>query len=287
VSGPDNRIASRIVSVARFHGFAGREDHDTEEGSAVKRTIFALALAGTLVFPAVGSAQVAAPAAYKYGVEGKFSFTIKAGAETNWGGGFVNSGTGTILSLPAQVDEQKYNDVYGMGWRLSLGVGYGFSRNIEGIAAYSFGMMGGKDTQIGTAAGLPFFAKFDDYKDWSLEFGGRFHFAPDSGFNPYVSALVGFRDLSAIPGTFSVPDVNVVFDNVGFYNDSIVMMYGFDFGVQFRMSDRAMFGIESGFRWQAKPGQVEGFAGTGMDNINDTGSRNALPILGTLTFYFE
>jgi hypothetical protein len=273
--------------VARFHGFAGREDHDTEEGSTVKRTIFALAVAGVLACPAVGSAQTAAAAAYKYGVEGKFSFTIKGGAETNWGGGFVNSGAGTILSMPAQIDEQKYNDVYGMGWRFSIGAGYGLSRNIEGIAAFSYGMMGGKDTQVGTVAGLPFFATFDDYKDWSLEGGARFHFAPDGGMDPYVSAVVGFRDLSAIPGTFSVPDLNAVFDNVGFYNDSIVMMYGFDFGVQFRMSDRAMFGVESGFRWQAKPGQVEGFPGGGLEGINDTGSRIALPILGTLTFYFE
>jgi hypothetical protein len=255
----------------------------------VKRTIFALALAGALAVPVLGSAQTPAARAYaySYGVEGKFSFTVKGGAETNWGGGFVNSGTGTILSLPATVAEQKYNDVYGIGWRFSLGVGYGFSRNLEGIAAFSYGMMGGKDTDIGTAAGLKMTAKFDDYKDWTLEGGVRYHFAPDGSVDPYVSGVIGFRDLSAIPGTFSVPDVNVVFDNVGFYNDSIVMMYGVDFGVQFRMSERAMFGIESGFRWQAKPGQVEGFAGTGLENINDTGSRVALPIMGTLTFYFE
>jgi hypothetical protein len=246
-----------------------------------------LALAGALALPAAGSAQMAAPAAYKYGVEGKFSFTVKGGAETNWSGDVHEGGTGTILSLPAQVDPASYNDMFSMGWRFSLGVGYGFSRSLEGIAAFSYGMMGGKETQVGTVAGLPLYAQFDDYKDWTLEGGVRYHFAPDGGIDPYVSAVVGFRDLSAMPATFSVPDVNVVFDNVGFYNDSIVMMYGFDFGAQFRMSERATFGIESGFRWQAKPGQVEGFEGTGLENINDTGSRIALPILGTVTFYFE
>lgn len=253
----------------------------------MKRIIVALALASALAIPAVGSAQVAAPAAYKYGVEGKFSFTFKGGAETNWGGDFHEGGTGTILGLPAQVDPGSYNDMYGMGWRFSLGAGYGFTRNVEAIAAFTYGMMGGKEKETGSVAGLPLYAKFDDYKDWSLEGGLRYHFAPDGGMDPYVSAVVGFRDLSAIPGTFSVPDVNVVFDNVGFYNDSIVMMYGFDFGVQFRMSDSSAFGIESGYRWQAKPGQVEGFAGTGLENINDAGSRSALPILATLTFYFE
>jgi hypothetical protein len=248
-----------------------------------------LALASALAVPVAGWAQTPAPSAYayKYGVEGKFSFTVKGGAETNWSGDVHEGGTGTILSMPAQVDPASYNDMFGLGWRFSLGVGYGFSRNLEGIAAFSYGMMGGKEKEVGTVAGLPLVAKFDDYKDWTLEGGIRYHFAPDSGFDPYVSGVVGFRDLSAMPATFSVPDVNVVFDNVGFYNDSIVMMYGVDFGVQFRMSERAMFGIESGFRWQAKPGQVEGFAGTGLENINDVGSRIALPILGTVTFYFE
>lgn len=251
------------------------------------RTIFALAIAGGLTIPAVSSAQMAAPAAYQYGVEGKFSFTLKGGAETNWAGDVHEGGTGTILGLPTQVDSASYNDMFGIGWRFSFGVGYGFSRSLEGIAAFSYGMMGGKEKEVGTVAGLPLYAQFDDYKDWTLEGGIRYHFAPDAGFDPYVSGVIGFRDLSAMPGTFSVPDVNAVFDNVGFYNDSIVMMYGIDIGAQFRMSDRAMFGLETGFRWQAKPGQVEGFAGTGLENLNDAGSRIALPLMGTLTFYFE
>lgn len=115
----------------------------------------------------------------------------------------------------------------------------------------------------------------------------RYYFAPDRSFNPYLSGVFGIRNIDAIPGTFSVPDVNVTFEDVGFYNDSTVFMWGIDFGAQWRLTDNTSFGVESGFRWQASPGEVEGFAGTGLEGLNDAGSRFALPILGTLTFHFD
>jgi hypothetical protein len=64
-------------------------------------------------------------------------------------------------------------------------------------------------------------------------------------------------------------------------------MWGIDVGAQWKFNRNTAFGIETGFRWQAKPGEIEGFAGTGLENINDAGSRVAFPVLGTLTFYFE
>ena len=245
----------------------------------LKRMFTAAALVACLIAPAAAQAQT--------GVEGRFSFTFKGGLETNWGGTFHDSGTGTILGLPAEVNSGNWNDMYDPGWRVSIGAGYGLTPRMEAIAAFAFGGLGASEQEVGTVAALPLVAKFDDYKDWTLEGGVRYYFAPETSFNPYVSGVIGIRNMSAIAGNFSVPDVNVTFDNVGFYAESTVFMWGIDVGAQWKISRSAAVGVETGFRWQAKPGEIEGFAGTGLENINDAGSRIAFPILGTLTFFFE
>jgi hypothetical protein len=254
----------------------------------MKQVLSAAILAVGVAAPAAAQTQgVPVAVQGQNGVEGKLSFTIKAGLETHWGGNVHDAGSGTILGLPAEVESRNWNDAYDPGFRFSVGIGYGFSPRMEGIAAFSYGVMGAKEMEVGTVAGLPLEAQFADYEDWTLEGGVRYYFAPDRSFNPYLSGVFGIRNIDAIPGTFSVPDVNVTFEDVGFYNDSTVFMWGIDFGAQWRLTDNTSFGVESGFRWQASPGEVEGFAGTGLEGLNDAGSRFVLPILGTLTFHFD
>ena len=54
----------------------------------------------------------------------------------------------------------------------------------------------------------------------------------------------------------------------------------------FDLSDKVGLGVETGLRWQAKPTALNGLAGTGLENINDTGSRWSLPVLVNLRFGF-
>jgi opacity protein-like surface antigen len=252
-----------------------------------KRILQVFIASSFVLVPLVAFAQ--APAAPPPdGVAGRYSFTVKGGLETNWGGKMSQSGSGQILGLPAEVDESKFNDAYGPGYRISLGAGYGFTRNIEGIVAFSFGKLGSDETAIGTVAGAQLRAAFDDYSDWTLEFGGRYHVWPDRTLDPYVSAVFGFRRVDSIPVDFTVPDIGISLTNVGFYDESTVAMFGFDVGFEYKIGPNASIGAETGYRWQAKPGSVEGFEpATGLSDINGAGSRYALPFLGFVTFRFE
>jgi hypothetical protein len=45
-------------------------------------------------------------------------------------------------------------------------------------------------------------------------------------------------------------------------------------------------GIEAGLRYQTGPSDIEGLAGTGLEPINDTGSRWSVPVLASVTFRF-
>jgi hypothetical protein len=260
----------------------------------MNRTRQVIAIAGLVLAPALASAQTPASqapvqAVVPSGVAGRFSFTVKGGLETNWGGDVLDGGSGRVLGASTEVGARSFNDIYDPGYRLSFGAGYGFSSNLEAIIAFSFGHQGAEEIEIGSANGQSLRAGFGDYSDWTLEFGGRYHVKPESRFDPYVSGVFGFRRVDAIPiETISVPDIGVTLTNVGFYDESTVAMFGFDFGFEYRIGSNASVGAEMGYRWQAKPGQIEGFEPeTGLQNLNDVGSRYALPVLGFVTYRFE
>jgi len=45
-------------------------------------------------------------------------------------------------------------------------------------------------------------------------------------------------------------------------------------------------GLETGPRYQTGLRDLEGLAGTGLESINDTGSRWSMPVVATLRFRF-
>ena len=114
----------------------------------------------------------------------------------------------------------------------------------------------------------------------------RFHFAPGATVAPYVSALAGFRRVEAIPGTFSVPAAGVTLADTPFFDDSVVPAFGGAAGVLFAVSPRLSIGAEAGLRYHADLTDIEGLAGTGLENLNDAGSRWSVPISAVLRFGF-
>jgi len=78
----------------------------------------------------------------------------------------------------------------------------------------------------------------------------------------------------------------VVLSDVPFFDKSTVAVFGADLGLAYSLSKNASFGVETGPRYQTKPSRLNGLAGTGLDSINDTGSRWSMPVLATLTFRF-
>jgi hypothetical protein len=101
-----------------------------------------------------------------------------------------------------------------------------------------------------------------------------------------VSALAGFRRVDAIAGTFSVPAAGVTLRDTPFFDDSTVPVFGGDIGVLFAVSPRVSLGIETGVRYHTDLSGLEGLAGTGLENLNDAGSRWSMPIAGVVRFGF-
>ena len=129
-------------------------------------------------------------------------------------------------------------------------------------------------------------AAFGDYTSYGMDAGVRYHFTPDAPVNPYVAALAGFRRVDAIPGTFSVPAAGVTLRDTPFFDDSTVPVFGGDVGVLFGVSSRISLGVEAGVRYHTDLSELEGLAGTGLENLNDAGSNWSVPIAGVVRFGF-
>ena len=231
-----------------------------------------LAAAGALAM-GVGAADVASAQAKAGGV----SVTVTGNWEPSVGGTMHEGGSGKVLNLTTLVDEKKWTDTHKKTGILgSAGVGFGINDMMEVVGNVEFGQTKAQKLQVGTVAALPLFAEFDDLKYWGLNGGVRV-FLSSGAMSPYIAGTVGFRRLSAIGGTFTVPAASVTLPQP-FFDESTVPTFGGDFGVLFGQM-RTKIGFQAGVHWTGGPtGSAASFAGTGLENLNDTGMRLSLPV---------
>jgi opacity protein-like surface antigen len=242
----------------------------------IRRAVLAVATAAVFV-PALASAE---------GLEGRWSVALQGGTDLELSGDVHEGGSGTVLGLPTSVEARSFNDVYDPGFRAQLAVGYGVGPASEVFLRGSYYKMESETLRVGSVAGLDLNADFAEYKEWGAELGYRYYFRADKAFKPYVAAAAGLRFVSELPSTFSVPAAGVVLSDVPFYDSSTVVVFGADLGVSFDVSENVALGFETGPRYQTGLSDLEGLAGTGLEPINDTGSRWSMPFVATLSFRF-
>lgn len=220
------------------------------------------------------------------GVKGQWSMTLSGGAQLPMGGEFHQGGQGLVLGLPTNVQSKGTRDIYdtGYGWR--AGLGYGVGRAVELFGEFTWGRASASELRVGNVAGLDLLAQFDDYQSYGMEGGMRLHFAPNAGVQPYMTAVAGFKRISRIPGTFSVPAAGVTLSETPFYDASVVPVVGTSLGLLFDVSPRVGLGVEGGLRYHTTLAELEGLAGTGLENLNDAGSRWSAPVSAVMRVRF-
>ena len=232
------------------------------------------------------TAAVLVPAsAGAQGLEGRWSVALQGGTDVELGGDLHDGGSGTVLALPTKVEARSFKDVYDPSFRGQLSIGYGVGPKAEVFLRGSYYKMTADTLQVGTVAGLVLNADFAEYKEYGLELGYRIYFG-ETAFKPYLAPVAGLRFISELPATFSVPAAGVVLTDVPFYDKSTVGVFGADLGFVYDVNKSVALGIEAGLRYQTGPSDLEGLAGTGLEPINDTGSRWSLPVTATVMFRF-
>jgi len=214
-----------------------------------------------------------------------WSVSFDLGTQVALNGDVHSGGSGTVLGLPTQVQARSYGDVYGNGFYWAAGFGYQVGGSGEIRVQGSYTANPADSLQVGTVAGLPLFALFDDYKAFGMDFGYR-QYVGQAAVRPYLGGSGGFVRLEQIQGEFSVPAVGVVLPNVNMYDSSVVPSFGGGGGLQINLSER--FAVQGGveFRWQGDAKDLDGLAGTGLESINDESRRWSMPITGGVTVRF-
>lgn len=227
--------------------------------------------------PAVAAAQE---------LDGRWSITVGAGVAQSVNGIYHEGGSGTVLGLPTAVGEREWSDIYGAGFDMRAGVGYMVSDRMEVTGSFLWSRQEAEELRVGSVAGFDLRSQFSESREWGLEGGVRWHFLTDSMVTPYVAGAAGFRRVDMMPATFSVPAAGVVLADTPFYDTSTVPTMGGSVGVQFAVTRAVRLGVEGGLRWSGDLADVEGLAGTGLENLNDSSRRWAFPILGTMSVRF-
>lgn len=214
-----------------------------------------------------------------------WSVSFDLGTPVALNGNVHAGGSGNVLGLPTQVEARSYGDVYGNGFAWAAALGYRVGEAGEVRVQGSYTANPAERLQVGTVAGLPLFALFDDYKAFGMDFGYR-QYLGTAMARPYVGASGGFVRVDRIQGEFSVPAAGVVLPGVNMYDSSLVPSLGAGGGVQIDLSDR--FGIQGGveFKWQGDAKDLDGLAGTGLESINDESRRWSMPISAGLIVRF-
>ena len=187
--------------------------------------------------------------------------------------------------MPTQVTAKSYGDVYGTGFYWAAGLGYRVAEQGELRIRGSYTSNPAERLQVGTVAGLPLFGLFDDYEAFGMDFGYR-QYLGRGRIQPFAGADVGFVRLETVTSEFSVPAAGVVLPDVGFLDSSVVPAFGFSGGVQVQLSDRLALQGGVDFRWHGDATDVDGLAGTGLEEINDETRRWSMPITGGVVVKF-
>ena len=215
----------------------------------------------------------------------RWSVSFDLGAQTAISGDAHGGGSGRVLNLPTSVVAKSYSGIFGPGFDWAGGVGYAIAPQGEIRVSGSYTTNPSERKEVGSVAGLPLFAKFDDYKAFRMDFGYR-QYVGGGSLKPFIGGSAGFTRLEAINSTLTVPAANVTLSNVGFYKSSTVPSFSLSGGTQIALTENLAFQGGVDLRWHGDLKQNEGLAGTGLESINNESRRWTFPITAGVTVRF-
>jgi opacity protein-like surface antigen len=242
----------------------------------IRRTLAALALC---LVPGLAAAQVPTDA------------TWSAEASVGWdfaaGGNILSSGIGRVFDQATVIGNQSYGDVYGTGVRWDFGVGYKLDDRSEVRGELGFQSSSSKLVQIGSTGSAPLYATFADYRTILFDGGYRRYFAePTERLRPYAGATIGVAIVREIDADLAAPDLDQTLNATDFYDRTGALAWGLNGGVLYAVTDGLDVKGELALRHVGGLSQIDGLAGTGLENTNDNSGRWTIPFTVGLRIRF-
>jgi hypothetical protein len=244
--------------------------------SRYRSVIVAAALAAVL-WPSTGKAQ---------GMENTRSVSVAVGTGFGLGGNVITEAAGAINGTPTVFVEQSYANHFSDALRVRVMANLGLDYNKEVFATFAYNKMNATERVTGSVGGYPLYTRFSNTSAFDLEGGLRYYIRPEGPTRTYVAGVAGLRFLDPVTATIRVLEVGLTLNNLDYFDHSTMFIFGGDTGISRDLSDTVAIGAEIGLRFQPKPSPVAILPGTGLEGINDTGSRVSLPISAFLTWRF-
>lgn len=238
--------------------------------------IVAAALAAGL-WPATAAAQ---------GMENTRSVSIAVGTGFGLGGNVITEAAGAINGTPTVFVEQSYANHFSDALRLRAIGSFGLDYSKEAFVTFAYNKMNATERVTGSTGGYPLYTRFSNTKAIDIEGGVRYYFLPEGPTRTYVAGVAGIRFHDQIGATIRVLELGLTLDNLDYFDNSTLFVFGGDTGISRDLSDVIAIGAEIGLRYQPKLSPAPILAGTGLEAINDTGSRVSLPISAFMTWRF-
>lgn len=249
----------------------------TEFALSPFRWVIAAAALAALLWPSPGRAQ---------GMENTSSLTFSAGTGVALGGNVITEAVGSINGRPAVFVEQGYGNHFSDALRLRATGAIGLDFNKEAFVTFAYNKMNATERITGSVGGFPLYTRFSNTSALDLEGGVRYYFLPEGPTRTYVGGAAGIRFQDRIGATIRVLEVGLTLDDLDYFEASTLFIFGGDAGISHDLSDSIAIGAEIGLRYQPKFNPAPILPGTGLEGINLTGSRVALPINAFITWRF-
>ena len=219
--------------------------------------------------------------------ESSWNAEVSVGWDIGLSGDFLAAAIGTIEGQPAVIRAQSFGDVFGNGVQFQFSGGYMVDEINEVRGQVSYQRVGSDVSTMGTISGTDLVGTFDDYKVWTVEAGYRHYFAKRrERLRPYIGGTLGVAIIAEIDGVFAAPQAGITRLAYDFYDGTAALSFGIGGGVLYALNDRLDVNGQLGFRYNSGLSAIDGFEGTGLENINDKSSRWTMPITVGLRYNF-
>jgi opacity protein-like surface antigen len=220
------------------------------------------------------------------GMENTRSVTVSVGTAVALGGAVITEAVGAINGTPTVFVEQGYGNHFSDALRVRVTGNKGLDFRKEVFATFAYNKMNATERITGSVGGYPLYTRFSNTSALDLEGGLRYYFQPEGPTKTYVAGVAGVRFQDRIGATIRVLEVGLTLDDLDYFESSTLFIVGADAGVSRDISDTIAIGVELGLRYQPKFSPASILPGTGLEGINDTGSRMTLPMSAFLTWRF-
>ena len=233
----------------------------------------------------VAHAQTARP-------ERPWSVDFGIGWDNGISGNINSSAVGTLAGETVVILKNKYEDVYGTGLHLRFGGGYMLNDQQELRVTFTFQSLDADLTRLGDFGASNLYAQFDDYQSFGLDVGYRQYTQLKPSIRGYGEATIGLAFIGETDVVLSAPAVNFVADATDFYDRTAAFTFGVNVGVLFDIKQQA--GVFSnvgvftqiGLRYVTGMAEVDQLIGSGLETINDSSARWAMPFTAGLRVRF-